>query len=276
MDKKMQKTVFHVVFPICLFLCLALLIGCGASRQGSTVKDDSVDIDELLGEEEVAQSGQPSEEDEVLRLLGITPAEEQVSETDVSPSDQQPEMLDLEDDINQLRQELLKKDQEISELRAELTQKEVKISDLEARAKVPTRPQVPVNGSGKAWEPSPQFKSKYQEALGQFKSRNYQNALSLFSELILSDPNNSLSDNCQYWIGECYFALINYNQAIAEFEKVFSFANSNKSDDAQLKLGICYIKLGDKSQARAEFDRLLSVYPDSEYRSLAQKYIARL
>ena len=85
-----------------------------------------------------------------------------------------------------------------------------------------------------------------------------------------------LSDNCQYWIGESYYGLRNYNQAIAEFEKVFSFANSNKIDDAQLKLGVCYLRLGDKAQARNEFDRLLSAYPSSEYKPVAQRYIARL
>ena len=98
----------------------------------------------------------------------------------------------------------------------------------------------------------------------------------MFSELINTDPNNSLSDNCQYWIGESYFGMVNYNQAIAEFEKVFSFSSSNKNDDAQLKLGVCYVKLGDLAQARAEFNRLLAVYPKSEYTSIAQKYISKL
>ena len=119
------------------------------------------------------------------------------------------------------------------------------------------------------------FKSKYQYALSQYNLGNYQGALSVLSELLFSNTKNSLSDNCQFWIGECYYGLGNYNQAIVEFEKVFSFPASNKGDDAQLKLGICYIKVGDRQQAQAELERLLSNYPDSEYIELAYRYLAR-
>ncbi|NIR51182.1 tetratricopeptide repeat protein [candidate division KSB1 bacterium] len=264
------------LFLTSLVFLFALYLGCGASRQTSTYEGEEVDLDELLGEEEAAAQGRDSEEAEVLRLLGITPAESEGQQSDFETVSQDQDDSTLEKEVDQLQDELTEKDREISQLRAELTQKESKISELENRSRTASRPRAPMRTSSASNGPSPEFRSNYQNALNQFRSRNYQGALTLFRDLLQSDSNNSLSDNCQYWIGECYYGMGNFNQAIAEFEKVFSFPNSNKTDDAQLMLGVCYLKLGDKQQARAELDRLLSTYPESEYIPVAQRYLARL
>ena len=98
----------------------------------------------------------------------------------------------------------------------------------------------------------------------------------MFQALIQRDMNNALSDNCQYWIGEGYFGLKDYQKAVIEFEKVFSYSNTNKDDDAQLKLGITYIRMGQKEDARRELTRLLSNYPNSEFTALARKLLEEL
>lgn len=253
-----------------LVLLYVLSLACGASRSTARAEGEEVELDELLGEDQITASNLESEEAEVLRLLGIEPTQEpeQLAST-AEPASQS----GLEEQLSQLQKELEEKDREISRLRAELTAKESRISDLQMQSQSQSRRAVP---AGKPGQPSPEFKARYKRALELFNSRDYQSALNIFKELLQSDPNNSLSDNCQYWIGECYYGLRDFNQAIVEFERVFSFPNSNKADDAQLKLGLCYLKLGDRQQARAEFERLLSNYPDSEYVSLAERYLARM
>ncbi|MFQ5822459.1 MAG: tol-pal system YbgF family protein [bacterium] len=275
------KTLIKKSFRQSMNISTALLIyvflwGCGASRQDTNFEGDEIDIDQLLGEKEMSSTDRESEEAEVLRLLGITPEENKTQQSEVTSLQQESPQSSLQTDISKLQQDLDEKDREISTLRSQITQKESKISELESRLSSSEKRRRTSSRSNRFMQPSEDFKSKYQYALNQFNSRNYQEALSVFRELLTLDVNNTLSDNCQYWIGECYYALINYNQAIAEFEKVFSFPNSNKSDDAQLKLGICYLKLGDKQQARAEFERLLSNYPESEYIGLTQRYLSRL
>jgi len=83
-------------------------------------------------------------------------------------------------------------------------------------------------------------------------------------------------DNAQYWIGECHYAMRQYEKAIMDFEKVFTFPKSNKLDDAQFKLGLCYIRKGENQKAREEFQRLLDVYPKSEYLGRAESHINSL
>lgn len=259
-----------LVSKICFTSLLTLSLGCGASRQNTNYNDDSIDMDELLGDESDTKSTEgESDEAEVLRLLGITPTQEQPAVEPVNAVKEEPIASDIEKDMHDLRQQLLDRDRQISVLRAELTQKESQISDL--KVKSATARNIP---PGKAGEPSREFRAAYNQALSQFKARNYTDALATFSQLIQRDPNNSLSDNCQYWAGECRYAVGSYNQAITEFERVFSYPNSNKSDDSQVMIGLCYLKLGETSQARTAFNQLLVNYPKSEYRGLAQRYIS--
>lgn len=272
MNIKVIRTAF---FGVGSLLLLFAFMGCGASRQESDFSDEAVDLDQLLGEEGISQSSDESEQAEVLRLLGIQPSEQQPQPANVSTMNPPTEASALQADVGRLKGELTEKDREISELRSQLTEKEMQVTDLETRSEKAQRNPSP-RSVGKTGEPSREFRSRYEQALGAFKARNYREAISLFTELMSLETNNSLSDNCQYWIGESYYGLGDYNQSITEFERVFSFPSSNKSDDAQLKLGLCYMKLGDKTQARSEFDRLLAIYPGSEYVVIAQKYIGRL
>ncbi|MCF7803031.1 MAG: tol-pal system protein YbgF [Candidatus Marinimicrobia bacterium] len=120
------------------------------------------------------------------------------------------------------------------------------------------------------------YRDKYQQAYNVYSQKDYNRAITLFTDLIERNPEGDLSDNAQYWIGECYYGLKNYTRAIVEFEKVFTFKESNKDDDAQLKLGLCYLNLGQRDKAREEFQRLVDFYPDSDYRSKAVEYLRQL
>ncbi len=109
------------------------------------------------------------------------------------------------------------------------------------------------------------YKDRYLQALKLHQSNRNDDAIAMFRRLISEDMKHGLSDNAQYWIGECYYSLKQYQRAIVEFQKVFSFASTNKDDDAQFKLGLCYLALGDAEKARDAFQRLIDYFPNSEY-----------
>lgn len=123
---------------------------------------------------------------------------------------------------------------------------------------------------------SDEFGERYIFALNHYYTQKYEPAISLFTKLLATNGENSLYDNCQYWIGECHFALRKYETALVEFERVLSFERSNKFDDAQIMLAFSLLRLGDNLQARAEFERLLSLYPHSEYSDIAERYVRHL
>ena len=89
-----------------------------------------------------------------------------------------------------------------------------------------------------------EYTAKYIESLANYQNAEWDLSLNGFNYLIHIDRNHDLADNCQYWIGEVYYALNDYRRSIKEFEKVYSFPGTNKADDAQFKMGLCYINIG--------------------------------
>ncbi len=128
---------------------------------------------------------------------------------------------------------------------------------------------------GIAWR-STNFDDRYKEAFTTYQTSKYEEAIRKFEALLNMDVKHKLSVNCQYWIGESYYGLGNYPEAVVAFEKVFSFEQDQKDDDAQLKLGICYLRMNDKDRAKLEFQKLVDAYPKSEYVNRAQSYLRQL
>jgi TolA-binding protein len=262
-----------------LFLGAVLLMSCAGSREDALVVDDET----FEGESATGASGeaQSSDEAEVLSLLGIT-KELDETESDATP-DSTPDSIpdsgtstnirELESKIQNLEQETQKKNLEMTNLKAELAERDRRIADLRKEL---SSPSPYAESESRSTGVPATFQTRYDEALAIYNNRQYQRSITMFDELIALNVSNSLVDNCQYWKGECYYGLGDYNQAIIEFQKVFMYNDSNKLDDAQLKLGLCYIQLGDSGMARSELEKLLSNYPDSEYVGIAQSYLSRL
>jgi TolA-binding protein len=126
----------------------------------------------------------------------------------------------------------------------------------------PRQPAAPVTGD---------YRNRYLRALALHQNGDNERAIELFRQLLDEDKTHELADNAQYWIGECFYTLKQYRQAIVEFEKVFSFQQTNKDDDAQFKLGLCYLALDDRTRANDELQRLIDYYPQSEFIKNAQQ-----
>lgn len=94
--------------------------------------------------------------------------------------------------------------------------------------------------------------------------------------MLADNMNSSLSDNCQYWIGEAYFAKKEFEQAIIEFDKVLFFANNNKREHSIYKIAFCHENLGEKKQALEMYKRYLADYPNGDYSKLALKKLDEL
>jgi len=118
------------------------------------------------------------------------------------------------------------------------------------------------------------YKQHYIDALSAYQNGDFMGAIDAFEILIQNDSENDLADNCQYWIGESYYALDEYSKAIEAFRKVKNFKDSNKADAAQFKIGYSYLNSGDKARGYDELQRLLDLFPDSAYREKAKQILA--
>jgi len=247
-------------------------LACGGGRNKAENQSDGgdADIDQLLSTSE-QEKRQSAEEQEVLRLLGISPEDQANDSSKMTPTAESQNDTPSSEEVQRLERELQDRDQQIVILRNELASQERRLQELQTErarpVKIATRPQV----SGGV---SAEYRAAYEKAMSLYNRHNYRDALAAFTNLLARDDKNSLADNAQYWVGECYYALGDYNQAVAEFQKVLSFTRSNKSDAALLKLGLCYIRLGDRNQARSELEQLIANFPRSEYVGKARNFLA--
>lgn len=244
---------------------MLLVFGC-ASTGPSTYEtsEDVADIDALLGLNESEE--ETIGEDDVLRLLGVAdePEEEQMG---LASSEEAGSNIDWSGT------ESSESDQpaglpSVSEPSASERSTSQNMAYRETESPSPSAAMKTATKSG--------YEQRYDEARRTYNARDYRNAIQQFNGLLAEDMNHSLSDNCQYWIGESYYGMGNYQQAIVAFEKVFTFPKSNKFADAQLKLGLSYMRLNNSSRAAEAFEKLIQNYPTSSYVTVARQYLNRI
>ncbi len=176
-------------------------------------------------------------------------------------------------EVSQLEVLAANKDRDIDSLRAELEEKNYQYAAMQTAASTRQITGKPLLSAGNAAMYNSEYGLAYQDALDDFYVRRFDSAVRKFQALLQSNDKNELADNCQYWIGECYYAMGRYYEAIAEFQKVYAFAKSNKTPDAQLMIGLAFLKNGEKDMARAELNIVLSFDPRSASAQKAQRYL---
>jgi tol-pal system protein YbgF len=176
-------------------------------------------------------------------------------------------------EVSQLERLAANKERAIDSLHAELEEKNYQYAAMQTAAGTRKITGKPILSSGNAAMYNSEYGLAYQDALDDFYVRRFDSAIRKFQALLRSNDKNDLADNCQYWIGECYYAMGRYYEAIAEFQKVYAFAKSNKTPDAQLMIGLAFLKNGEKDMARAELNIVLSFDPRSASAQKAQRYL---
>jgi TolA-binding protein len=120
------------------------------------------------------------------------------------------------------------------------------------------------------------LRDEYSEGLALFQHKQYDDAQSVFSQLIDKGIEEDLSDNCEYWKGECCFAKREFNPAINSFQKVLEIESSNKKEDAYFMLGKAYEKIGDLVKARWAYEELNLLYPNNVHARVAKSKLNSL
>ncbi|MBU3932046.1 MAG: tol-pal system protein YbgF, partial [Proteobacteria bacterium] len=113
--------------------------------------------------------------------------------------------------------------------------------------------------------------SLYAAAYDLFKQGKYDKAREEFENFLKLYPDTELSDNAQFWIGECYYFDKNYEKAIVEYEKVSkNFPEGNKVPYALLKQGLSFLKLGDKASAKLLLQQVVKDFPNTSQARIAR------
>ena len=137
-------------------------------------------------------------------------------------------------------------------------------------------PAGPANAGANA-AADPGAAAAYDVAFKAIRAGDYVSASRDFRGFIQKYPSDALTPNAFYWLGESYYATMNYQVALDAFQHLLTqFPQSEKAPDALLKLGYSQLELKQMSQAKATLTSVASKYPGSKAAGLAQERLRQI
>lgn len=176
----------------------------------------------------------------------------------------------LEYRIDSLQSENQRMKEQVNAMAAENRSLTAKNAELETKLTESPAPKPAAATPAASTDPT----AEYSSALSAFRKRDFSNAIQGFESLLNASVDESLADNCHYWMGESYYGLKKYSEAIKQFNAVLGYKKSEKKADAQLMIGNSYAAMGQKDAARKAYDTVTSTYPAKAQK--AQQKLAKL
>ncbi len=114
-------------------------------------------------------------------------------------------------------------------------------------------------------------RTEYQNAFNLLKQSRHDQAIKAFREFLAANPLSEYSDNAQYWLGEAYYVMRQFESALVEYEKLTTtYPDSQKVTHSLLKIGYSYHELGQIDEAKRHLQDLKQRYPGTTAARLAQ------
>jgi tol-pal system protein YbgF len=122
-------------------------------------------------------------------------------------------------------------------------------------------------------------KDEYTYALSLLRKRDYTGAETAFKAFIDKYPENYLSRNAMYWMGQTFYVRKNYSEAARIFLDGYErFPTSEKASGNLLGLAKSLSEIGEITSACASYNELLKTFPGAGARTIytARNDLARL
>jgi len=140
---------------------------------------------------------------------------------------------------------------------------------------LPAKPEISANDLAR--EEAREAPDEYKRGLALVRQGAYDKAIQALREFLRTNRESPLAANAQYWVGECYFMLADYYQAILNFNQVRQqHPKSDRAPAAVLKIGLAFLQMGNKSEARLAFQKVLNDYPSSPEAAQARERLQAL
>ncbi len=105
-------------------------------------------------------------------------------------------------------------------------------------------------------------RTAYEEAHAFLVRRDFDGAQQHFQRFVETYPNDQLTDDAQYWLGESYYARGLFKEAADAFLTGYrKYGTGNKAPDSLLKLGMSLNQLGQSQAACETYKELAAKFP---------------
>ncbi len=119
-------------------------------------------------------------------------------------------------------------------------------------------------------------KKAYNDAYQMVVNNKLSQSIPAFKSYLEKYPDNDLTPNAWYWLGQVQYKQKQYEDARVSFLNAAGFKNSAKRPDSLYKLGLIYKQNGDKDKAKRFFEVVVKSYPNDTSAALAQKQLSSM
>lgn len=219
-------------------------------------------------------------------LMSVSASE---SDLQVQLNAQQRTMLQLQNEIAQLRAEVAVLRGEVETLRFDLKQSGTTASAAPAARAAPapapavtTAPApAPAPAAASTAAPPPlrpvdaAAQAAYDEAYARVTANDFPGAARAFNAYLNTYPDNTLTPNAWYWLGQVQYRQNQLDDARVSFLNVARFTQSTKRPDALYKLGLISRSKGEEDKAVRYFNLVISTYPADTSANMARAELAK-
>jgi tol-pal system protein YbgF len=117
----------------------------------------------------------------------------------------------------------------------------------------------------------------YNTSLADFTAGQWVLCVEGFGQYLTNFPRTDLSDDAQWYVGECYQQDGKFSEAVDAYNRVIAnYPKGDRVPDAYYKRGIALSAMGQTDRARESFETLMKTYPDHDMARMAKQQIDRL
>jgi tol-pal system protein YbgF len=185
----------------------------------------------------------------------------------------------LSDNLEEIKSRLGKLNQQLVDLQNSVQSIDARLAGGNPTT-VPTGASAPSTpGAASAAPPSshPPADTLYSNGLGDIQTGKYELARSEFQDYLKYYGDTELASNAQFYLGEIAYSQHQYQQAVAEYDKVLTnYPKSFKLAPARYKKGMALIELNQKNAGVKELREVVKRYPGTEEERRARAKLKEL
>jgi tol-pal system protein YbgF len=141
----------------------------------------------------------------------------------------------------------------------------------------PAGSSLPPSGAPAGGGSAPSADTLYSNGLRDITGGNYDLARKEFQDYLKYYGDTDLASNAQFYLGEIAYSQKNYQQAVAEYDRVLTnYPKSFKLAPAHLKKGMALVELGQKTAGVRELRDVVRRFPGTEEERRARAKLKEL
>lgn len=176
-------------------------------------------------------------------------------------------LLDMNAQMEQLRSDLAQQKGTNELLVRDVSELQRKQKDIQSSVDERVRKLEPqsVTLDGKTFKVDPEEKRQFDESLARLRAADFAGGAAGLNGLFQRFPATGYRESALYWLGNAYYGLRDYKEAINTFKQVVDRTPEHvRAPESLLSIANCYGELKETDNMRRALEQLVKQYPQTE------------